>query len=150
MNAVVVHGPNDYRLERIPVPTRRPGELLVKVEAVGICASDLKCYHGTVKYWGDDSRPATVDREVVPGHEFVGTIVGIDDAARQRWGVELGDRVVSEQIVPYWICAANHIYGFSRATHGAMAEYMIYPQDALVHKVSHDLPAAHAAFAEPL
>jgi threonine dehydrogenase-like Zn-dependent dehydrogenase len=161
MNAVVVHGPNDYRLERIPVPTPQPGELLVKVEAVGICASDLKCYHGTVKYWGDDSRPATVDREVVPGHEFVGTIVGIDDAARQRWGVELGDRVVSEQIVPcwtcrfcrrgqYWMCATNHIYGFSRATHGAMAEYMIYPQDALVHKVSHDLPAAHAAFAEPL
>jgi threonine dehydrogenase-like Zn-dependent dehydrogenase len=48
------------------------------------------------------------------------------------------------------MCATNHIYGFSRATHGAMAEYMIYPKDALVHKVSHDLPAAHAAFAEPL
>jgi erythritol/L-threitol dehydrogenase len=161
MNAVVIHGPNDYRLEQVPLPTRRPGELLVKVEAVGICASDLKCYHGAVKYWGDDTRSATVDRNVIPGHEFVGTIVGIDDEGRQRWGVELGDRVVSEQIVPcwncrfcrrgqYWMCAPNHIYGFNRATHGAMAEYMIYPADALVHKVSHDLPAAHAAFAEPL
>ncbi|HYQ32141.1 MAG TPA: alcohol dehydrogenase catalytic domain-containing protein, partial [Lapillicoccus sp.] len=50
MQAVVCHGPRDYRLETIPVPTRGPGEILVRVEAVGICASDLKCYHGAAKF----------------------------------------------------------------------------------------------------
>jgi threonine dehydrogenase-like Zn-dependent dehydrogenase len=161
MQAVVVHGPGDYRLERVPVPDPRPGELLVKVEAVGICASDLKCYHGAVKYWGDETRRATTDRNVIPGHEFVGIVAHVDDWGRQHFGVEIGDRVTSEQIVPcwqcrfclrgqYWMCAPHRIYGFNRATHGAMAEYMIYPADALVHKVSHDLPPAHAAFAEPL
>jgi erythritol/L-threitol dehydrogenase len=161
MQAVVVHGPGDYRLERVPLPDPQPGELLVRVEAVGICASDLKCYHGAVKYWGDDTRPATTDRDVIPGHEFVGTVVNVDDFGHQHFGVEVGDRVVSEQIVPcwqcrfclrgqYWMCARHHIYGFNRATHGAMAEFMIYPVDALVHKVSHALPPAHAAFAEPL
>ena len=58
MRAVVCHGPEDYRLERVAIPTRGPGELLVRVEAVGICASDLKCYHGASKFWGDSERPA--------------------------------------------------------------------------------------------
>jgi len=161
MQAVVCHGPEDYRLEEIPVPTPGPGEALVRVEAVGICASDLKCYHGAAKFWGDEHRAAWAETQVVPGHEFAGEIVGIDDAARNRWGVDLGDRVVSEQIVPcwqcrycrrgqYWMCAPHDIYGFKRRTPGAMASYMIFPAGALVHRVSKDLPAAHAAFAEPL
>jgi erythritol/L-threitol dehydrogenase len=71
----------------------------VKVEAVGICASDLKCYHGTAKFCGDETRPAWAETGVVPGHEFVGRVVRLDDAARQRWEIEVGDRAVSEQIV---------------------------------------------------
>ena len=73
----------------------------------------------------------------------------------------MGDRVVAEQIVPCWkcrycldgkyhMCGPHDIFGFKRRTPGAMAAYMIYPADALVHKISADLPAAHAAFAEPL
>jgi threonine dehydrogenase-like Zn-dependent dehydrogenase len=58
MQAVVCHGPEDYRLGEVPVPVPRPGEALVRVEAVGICASDLKCYHGATKFWGDADRPA--------------------------------------------------------------------------------------------
>jgi len=41
MQAVVIHGRGDYRLERVPVPVPGRGEALVKVHAVGICASDL-------------------------------------------------------------------------------------------------------------
>ena len=43
MQAVVIHGREDYRLERVPIPHPGPGEALVKVQAVGICASDIKC-----------------------------------------------------------------------------------------------------------
>jgi len=161
MQAVVNHGPEDYRLEQVPVPVPGPGEALVRVQAVGICASDLKCYHGATKFWGDATRPAWAETEVIPGHEFVGEIVQIDGAAAERWRVEVGDRVTSEQIVPcwkcryclrgqYWMCAPHDIYGFKRRTPGAMAEYMLFPADALVHRISADLPAAHAAFVEPL
>ena len=161
MQAVVCHGPRDYRYERVPVPVPGPGEALVRVEAVGICASDLKCFHGAAKFWGDAERPAWAETDVVPGHEFVGVVVELDDEARGRWGVEVGDRVVSEQIVPcwqcrycrrgqYWMCAVHDIYGFKRRTPGAMADFMVFPAGALVHRVSADLPAAHAAFAEPL
>jgi threonine dehydrogenase-like Zn-dependent dehydrogenase len=161
MQAVICHGPENYVLEQVPVPTPGPREALVKVEAVGICASDLKCYHGAAKFWGDENRPAWAETEVIPGHEFVGTVVQLDDAAAEHWGIAVGDRVVGEQIVPcwkcrycldgkYWMCQPHDMFGFKRRTPGAMAEYMIYSKDALVHKVSADLPPAHAAFAEPL
>ncbi len=161
MQAVVCHGPEDYRLEAVPVPQPGPGEALVRVEAVGICASDLKCYHGAAKFWGDDRRAPWAETEVIPGHEFAGEVVEIDDTAAARWGVAVGDRVVSEQIVPcwecrycrrgeYWMCAPHDLYGFKRRTPGAMASYMVFPAEALVHRISPDLPAHHAAFAEPL
>ena len=161
MSAVVCHGPRDYRLDEVDVPVPGPGEALVRVEAVGICASDLKCYGGAPKFWGDESRPAWTETLVVPGHEFVGRIVQVDDKGRRHWAVEVGDRVVSEQIVPcwvcfycrrgqYWLCEPHDIYGFKRNTPGAMAPYMVFPAGALVHKISEDVAPAHAAFAEPL
>ena len=86
-------------MEEMPVPKPGPGEVLVKVEAVGICASDLKCYHGAAKFWGDENRPAWAETEVVPGHEFTGRVVQLDDEARTHWEIEVDDRVVAEQIV---------------------------------------------------
>ncbi|WP_427383523.1 alcohol dehydrogenase catalytic domain-containing protein [Janibacter sp. G56] len=161
MEAVVCHGPLDYRFERVAKPTPGPGEALVRVQAVGICASDLKAYHGAAKFWGDENRPAWAETDVIPGHEFVGVIEELDDEAAQHWGVAVGDRVVAEQIVPcwkcryclngqYWMCAPHDMYGFKRRTPGAMAEYMVFTKESLVHKISADLPPAHAAFAEPL
>jgi len=161
MRAVICHGPEDYRLEEVITPTPGPGEALVRVEAVGICASDLKCYHGAAKFWGDENRPAWAETEVIPGHEFVGEVVSIDQEATDRWGVTVGDRVVSEQIVPcwkcryclrgqYWMCGPHDMYGFKRRNPGGMAQYMVYPAAALVYGISKDLPPAHAAFTEPL
>jgi threonine dehydrogenase-like Zn-dependent dehydrogenase len=161
MNAVICHGPENYQLETVAVPRPGPGEVLVKVDAVGICASDLKCYHGASKFWGDENRPAWAETEVIPGHEFCGTVVELDEAASQHWGIAVGDRVVAEQIVPcwecryclrgqYWMCQPHDMFGFKRRNPGGMAEYMIYSTKSLVHKVSADLPPHHAAFAEPL
>ncbi len=161
MTAVICHGPENYQLEQVAVPTPGPGEALVKVEAVGICASDLKCYHGAPKFWGDANRPAWAETEVIPGHEFVGTVVQLDDEAAAKWGIAVGDRVVAEQIVPcgacrycrdgnYHMCGPHDMFGFKRVNPGAMADYMVYAANARVHKISADLPPAHAAFAEPL
>ena len=161
MQAVVCHGPRDYRLEEVPTPQPGPGEALVRVEACGICASDLKCFDGAPKFWGDETRPAWAEHGAIPGHEFVGTVAALDDDAAKRWGIAVGDRVVSEQIVPCWkcryclrgqyhMCAPHMIYGFKRANPGGMASYMVYDRNALVHKVSGDIPAEHAAFVEPL
>ena len=56
------HGPENYELETARVPSPGPGEALIKVEAVGICASDLKCYPmEATKFWG--GHPASVGRD---------------------------------------------------------------------------------------
>ena len=159
MTAVICYGPRDYRLETRPVPQPGPGEILVRVRAVGICASDLKCYQGAPMFWGDGVNPGYCEREVIPGHEFVGEVVALGEGSDPNWAP--GDMVVSEQIVPcwrcryclrgyYWMCNVHNIYGFKRVTPGAMAEYMVFPSGALNHRVPQGMPATHAAFIEPL
>lgn len=44
MKAVVAFAPGDYRLQEVEVPSIGPGEILVKVEACGICAGDVKAW----------------------------------------------------------------------------------------------------------
>lgn len=160
MRAVVVYGPGDYRLEERPVPTPGPDDLLLRTDAVGICASDLKAYHGAAKFWGDANRPAWAETDRIPGHEFVGTVVAGGEAALAKRGVALGDRVACEQIVPcwecryclegaYWMCAVHDMFGF-KGYDGAMAEYVLVPAKALTHPVSRALPGEVAAFSEPL
>lgn len=161
MPAVVCHAPGDYRFEEREVPRPGPGEVLVRVDAVGICASDLKCYQGAAMFWGDETRSGYVQPPITPGHEFVGTVVALGEGAAERYGLAVGDRAVSEQIVPcwkcryclrgqHWMCRVHDIYGFHQRTPGAMAEYMVFPEGALNYRVPASLPPEHAAFIEPL
>ncbi|MFD1807321.1 alcohol dehydrogenase catalytic domain-containing protein [Gemmobacter lanyuensis] len=129
MQAVVCHGPGDYRLETRPVPRPGPGEVLVQVIAAGICAGDVKCFQGTPMFWGDVNRKAYAETDVIPGHEFVGRVVALGEGAGDLHGLAVGDVAVSEQIVPcgecrfcregnYWMCQPHDLYGFHRVTQG--------------------------------
>jgi threonine dehydrogenase-like Zn-dependent dehydrogenase len=161
MQAVVCHGPEDYRLEEVPVPQVGPGEVLVRVLAVGICASDAKCYAGAPLFWGDEHREGYCQPPVIPGHEFVGKVVAMGEGAAEEYGLALGDLAISEQIVPcwecrycrrgqYWMCQVHDIYGFRQRTPGAMAEYAKFPAGALNHKVPGRLKPKQAVYIEPL
>jgi len=161
MKAVVCHAPEDYRLQEVETPKLGPGEVLIKVKASGVCASDLKCYLGAPLFWGDENREAYVVPPVIPGHEFAGEVVELGEGAAEKHGIAIGDMVVSEQIVPcwecrycrtgyYWMCQVNNIYGFQKVVNGSMAEYMKFPAKAIVHKVPSEIPAEKAAMIEPL
>ncbi len=162
MQAVVCYGPEDYRLEEVPVPEVGPGEVLVRIAGVGICASDIKCYTGAPLFWGDEHRQGYCQPPIIPGHEFVGKVVALGDGAGQKYGLSLGDSAISEQIVPcwecrfckrgqYWMCDGKHdVYGFRQRTPGAMAEYMRFPADAINYKVPDILSASQAVYIEPL
>ncbi|VFS47290.1 Sorbitol dehydrogenase [Budvicia aquatica] len=101
MRAVVAYGPGDYRFEIVPVPTIDAKEILVKVEGCGICAGDTKAFGGAPSFWGDDKQPSYIKAPMIPGHEFIGHVVGLGAEVE---GFKLGDRVTSEQIVPCWEC----------------------------------------------
>jgi len=159
MRAVVCHAPEDYRLEVKPTPQAGPGEVIIKVDAAGICASDVKCYTGAPMLWGDEYREGYCQAPIVAGHEFIGTVVALGEGA--SGGLQIGDRAISEQIVPCWqcrycrrglyhLCAVHDIYGFRRRTPGGFADFMKFPTGAINHKVPFDLKIEHAALIEPL
>ncbi len=100
MLAVVYRGPNDIRLETIPVPGIRPGELLVKVAACGVCPTDIK----KIQY-------GTVPPPRIFGHETAGTVVRV--GARVR-GFRPGDRVALHHHVPCLECHACHHRAFAQ------------------------------------
>ncbi len=162
MRSIICYGPEDYRLEQIPVPEAGPGEVLVRVLGAGICAGDVKCFAGAPLFWGDDYRQGYCQPPITPGHEFVGEVVALGEGAAEKYDLALGDLAISEQIVPcwecrfckrgqYWMCDGKHdVYGFRQRTPGAMAEYMRFPADAINHKVPRALSLKQAVYIEPL
>lgn len=162
MNAVICYGPKDYRYEQVAVPEITEDDVLIKIEACGICAGDVKSYAGAAMFWGGGVLPPWNDVPCVPGHEFIGTIVAIGDRAKDKYKLELGDRAIAEQIVPcgecryckggdYWMCERQNIYGHQKViADGGMAQYMRYNKRSIIHKVAKHIPAAHAAMIEPL
>ena len=162
MRAVRVHGAGDYRLEEVSVPKVGPGEVLARVLATGICASDVKTHLGAARVWGGGQMAPYIQTPVTPGHEFVGQVVALGEGAAEQHGLGIGDLAVSEQIVPcwrcrfcrrgqYWMCQRHDIYGFIRErAEGSWAEYILFPAGALNHKVPAEMKPEHAALIEPL
>ena len=125
MRAVVYRGVNDLRLETVPVPSIRPGELLVQVAVCGVCPTDIKkIQHGTVP-------PPRIF-----GHETAGTIVKIGSQKPEGRRLKshsalrtphsefkVGDRVALHHHVP---CGDCH---FCR--HGAFAECAAYKRTGI-------------------
>ena len=100
MRAVVYRGVIDLRLETVPVPRIKPDELLVKVAACGVCATDIK----KIQY-------GTVPPPRIFGHETAGTIVRI--GARVKKFRE-GDRVALHHHVPCLDCHACRHCAFAQ------------------------------------
>ncbi len=159
MTAIVCHGPEDYRVEQIPRPMPGAREMVIRISACGICASDCKCWSGAKMFWGD--KP-WVKAPVVPGHEFFGVVDDLGEAAAAHFGVAPGDRVIAEQIVPcdrcrycrtgkYWMCEVHNIFGFQReVADGGMSDYMLIPTTARVHTIPPEVSLEDAAIIEPL
>ena len=160
MKAIVCHEPGNYKFEQIARPVAGPCELIVKNHGCGICAGDLKAFHGAAMFWGGCS--PWLKAPVVPGHEFFGEVVEMGPGAAEHFDVQLGDRVIAEQIIPcgkcrfcrdgkYWMCEVHNIYGFQKdVAEGGMAEYMRYPVTARVHKIPQELTFDECVLIEPM
>lgn len=158
MKALVAYGKDDYRLERdYPTPVCGSDDIIIKTEACGICAGDLKCSHGAAMFWGDETQPAWVKPPFIPGHEFFGRIVQMGENVT---GFQLGDRITADQIVPcgecrfcrtghYWMCQPHNIFGFQSTNNGGMAEYVRYPKNAVLSRVPEKMSIEDALLIEP-
>lgn len=164
MLAVVCHAPRNYRLEWVKRPAAGPHEVIIKILSCGICAGDCKGWAGAPRFWGDEQagRPSYIKAPVISGHEFWGEVVELGEGAADFHRVQLGDRVVAEQIVPCgrchycrtghrWMCEVHDVYGFQReVADGGMAEFMRLSARAVIHKIPDTVSFDDAAVIEPL
>src|ERR1035437_7606103 len=82
MRAVTFQAPGEVRVEDVPEPEiLDPGDAIVRIDATGVCGSDLHIYHGRVK----------IEPGFTIGHEFVGTVVS---AGEEFTRAAPGDRVL--------------------------------------------------------
>ena len=158
MKAMVAYGKGNYRLETdYPVPECGDDDIIIKTEACGICAGDLKCMHGAERFWGNGENPSWVEPPFIPGHEFLGRVVKTGKNVREY---REGDRITADQIVPcgtcrfcksgkYWMCEPHATFGFQKGNNGGMAEYVRYPKTAVLHRVPEALPIEKALLIEP-
>jgi L-iditol 2-dehydrogenase len=134
-------------LRELPVPEINEEEVLISVQAVGICGSDLHQYEGTHSW--------PVNYPVVLGHEFSGVIAKMGSRVR---GFEEAERVVSETAAVLPLDSAfirRGLYnlepkrlGFGYGVNGAMAPFVSVPARCL-HHLPASLPFEKAALTEP-
>jgi threonine dehydrogenase-like Zn-dependent dehydrogenase len=144
------------------IPTIRPDDGLLRIEACGVCASDLPIYR--------EGRPG-YELPAILGHEIVGTVEQVGREASLRWGVQEGDRLVLERWIPcghcdfcyagkYRFCVQEvdgHqlFYGgaptaLSPSLWGGYAEHLYLHPHSVTYKIPTGMPARRATLFTPL
>ncbi|MCL4459759.1 MAG: zinc-dependent dehydrogenase [Chloroflexi bacterium] len=146
MRVAMYYNNRDVRLEEMPIPKIGPGELLVRVEASGICGSDVMEWYRLHRV------------PLVLGHEIAGVVAAIGDGVQQY---KVGDRISASHHVPcntcrYCLSGHHTACDTLRRTNfdpGGFAEYLRLPGinvDRGVYRLPDEVSFEEATFIEPL
>lgn len=150
MRAMLVHGPRDVRPGDLPLPEPGPGQVLVRVKAVGICGSDVHNY-----VYGEIGG-ARIQEPLIIGHELsgvvealgpgvdgppVGTPVAVDP------NISCGQCEFCQEGSPN-ICRQVRFFGVA-PHHGGLREYLTHPAD-LVFPLPEGMTFDEGAILEPM
>lgn len=149
MRASYLLEPQKIELRALPVPVPSPGEVLVRVDAVGSCGSDTHFYNTGV------IGELVVKSPVILGHEVAGTIVAVGENVNDE---RLGRLVAVEPQRPcrvcdyckrglYHLCPDMEFYG-AWPVDGAFSEYVLIDAD-FAFDVPENMTAEQAALVEP-
>jgi len=148
MNAAVLYGKEDLRLEQTEIPSANPGEIVVRVATALTCGTDLKVYRRGYH--------ARMLKPPMPfGHELAGIVSEVGPGVTK---FKVGDRVVPLNSAPCdecYFCRRNqqNLCDDLLFNNGAYAEYIRIPV-RIVEKntllVPDGVPLEHAALTEPL
>ncbi|OJX64485.1 MAG: hypothetical protein BGO95_08395 [Micrococcales bacterium 73-13] len=158
MTAAVYHGRGDIRVEPVPVPEPGPGDVLLRVAAVGVCGTDAGEWdHGPVQIPLERPHPAT--GHVGPmaiGHEFSGTVVAVGEGVDPSW---IGRPVASCGAAPCGACGAcdrgesnlcRRYAGIGLHRPGALAGFVATPAASCVPIEGLGISLDEAALAQPM
>ena len=146
MRVDMYYNNRDIRIEEIPIPRIGPGELLVRIEASGICGSDVMEWYRVKR------------APLVLGHEIAGEVVEVGDGVDRY---KKGDRIVASHHVPcntcrYCLSGHHTVCDTLRSTNfepGGFAEYVRLPAinvDHGVYPIPDEVSFEEATFTEPL
>ncbi|MFC5739895.1 2,3-butanediol dehydrogenase [Sinirhodobacter huangdaonensis] len=157
MKAARWHGVKDIRVEDIPEPGPKAGEVKIKVAWTGICGSDLHEYlAGPIFVPVEQDHPLSQDKApITMGHEYCGTVSELGAGVT---GLAVGDRVAIEPIFAcgtcaaclegkYNLCESLGFVGLSGG-HGGFAAHSVVPA-RMVHKMPEGLSMEQGALVEP-
>ncbi len=145
MRAARLLEPGRMAVVEVPKPVAGPGDLLVKVEACGICGSDRHMFHGEYP----TARPVTL------GHEFAGIVEEIGPGVT---GFARGDRVTGDPNIACGRCRfcregrpnlCENLTAIGVQRDGGFAEYVLVPAGHAA-KLPAGLDPLHGAFCEPV
>lgn len=145
MKAAIFNGPFNLKMEDLSLSRLGESDLLIKVDVCGLCGTDFHIYKGE-----SYSMPP-----VIPGHEFVGTIV---EKGSGVMGLNIDDRVAIDPNIFCGKCKycklgeinyCENLKALGVSMNGGFAEYSIVPSSQ-AYLLPRDFSFNSAAFAEPL
>jgi L-iditol 2-dehydrogenase len=148
--AIFMSGTNEMVWKDVPVPTLRDNDVLIKVEVVGICGSDVHYYtHGRI---GD----FIVNGDFILGHECAGEVIEVGSGVKT---LKVGDRVALEpgktcgkcepcKTGRYNLCAEVEFFA-TPPYHGTLTNYVAHPED-MCFKLPENVSNVEGALVEPL
>jgi 2-desacetyl-2-hydroxyethyl bacteriochlorophyllide A dehydrogenase len=149
MRAIVLDRPGSFRVTEVPDPAPGPGQIVVKVEACGVCGTDIHIMDGEF--------PPT-PYPITPGHEFAGTIADISPDVNATLGLSPGDRVAVDPSLFCGHCRhcragrdnlCENWAAIGDTTAGAFAEYVAVPA-VNAYQLPPLLDGQQGAMTEPL
>jgi len=152
MRAFVVTGPGRAAVEQVPRPVAAAGEVVVDVERVGVCGTDVEFFTGHMAYLhsGQAEYPMRL------GHEWCGTVTAVGDGVDPTW---LGRRTTGDTMIGcgrcrrcvaglHHVCEDRFEIGIRGGFPGALAEQLAVPVVAL-HALPDAVDAVAGALVEP-
>ena len=152
MRAYVLTGPREGGVQEVQAPTAAPGEVVVDVQRVGLCGTDVEFFTGDMAYLhqGHASYPIRL------GHEWAGTVASVGDGVDSAW---LGRRVMGDTMLGdgtcrrcrkgyQHVCENRQEVGVRGGRPGALAEQLAVPATSL-HALPDTVDAVLGALVEP-
>lgn len=158
MRAVMYYGPGEVRVEEVPVPEPRRGDLLIRVSTAGICGTDVSEYTKQPRFFPiNEPHPYSGHfGPTIPGHEFSGWVVEVGDGVD---GFDTGDLVGVGSGVSCGRCPpclngntnmCESYWTVGLHSHGGLAEMAVVPASCTLNLSSSSITPDLAALTQPM